>query len=47
MNYTYKVKIDGKWVDLSSLPEEKQQEIKAELTRKIAYAIGEAQAKCS
>lgn len=47
MNYTYNVRIDGKWVDLSTLPPEKQLEIKEQLSTRIAVAIGEIQAKCS
>lgn len=44
MNYKFNVCIDGKWVDLRSLPEEKQTEIKEQLTRKMVDAIAESEA---
>ena len=48
MTYIYNVLIDGKWVNLDTLPPEQQAEIKKRLTDKIADAIAVEQAKkCS
>lgn len=44
MNYKFNVNIDGKWVDIRTLPEEKQKEIREQLTRKIVDAIAESEA---
>lgn len=38
MNYIYMVPIDGKYVDLTSLPEEEQQQIKEKLSQRFAEA---------
>lgn len=45
MQYKYNVLINGKWVDLKSLPEEQQAEIKKKLTDKVATALAEEYAK--
>ena len=44
MNYKFNVCVDGKWVDIRTLPEEKQKEIREQLTRKIVDAIAESEA---
>jgi hypothetical protein len=37
--------IDGEWVDLKSLPEEKQKEISKELTERLANTVAVGQAR--
>lgn len=48
MTYIYNVMIDGKYVNLATLPPEQQAEIKKKLTDKVVDALAVEQAKkCS
>lgn len=45
MKYTYMVPINGEYVDLKTLPEEQQEEIKKQVTERLAEAIAKEEAK--
>lgn len=47
MNYTYMVPIDGKYVDLTTLPKEKQEQIKENLSQRFADAAAVSLARSS
>lgn len=45
MNITYMVPINGEYVDLKTLPEEQQEEIKKDVTERLADAIAKVEAR--
>lgn len=45
MNITYMVPVEGKYVDLKTLPAAEQERIKSNLTKTLADAIAKEEAK--
>lgn len=47
MNYIYMVSVDGKYVDLTTLPKKKQEQIKENLSQRFADAAAVSLARSS